>query len=240
MRAASISPISAACRDFVIMAAADEAELVHMVATAAAIDDRPSALALSARRRRRRRHAGSRRSARDRQGPHRAAKERRWRCCRSARGSPNVCKAAETLAAHRLVHDGRRRALCQAARRRSGSAPGARARGADHRRGRRPLAASARTSCSAHRARRGSTSGLKVRCMILPDTFIDHDSPAAMYAKAGLDAQGDRRQGVRGSRQGGSPRSAAAGLRLVRQASPHLEACDIGRPPLRILACERR
>src|SRR5678810_1385262 len=28
---------------FVIMAAADEAELVHMVATAAAIDDRPSA-----------------------------------------------------------------------------------------------------------------------------------------------------------------------------------------------------
>ena len=29
---------------FVIMAAADEAELVHMVATAAAIDDRPSAL----------------------------------------------------------------------------------------------------------------------------------------------------------------------------------------------------
>src|SRR5262249_59558937 len=29
---------------FVIMAAADEAELMHMVATAAAIDDRPSAL----------------------------------------------------------------------------------------------------------------------------------------------------------------------------------------------------
>ncbi len=29
--------------DFVVMAAADEAELVHMVATAAAIDDRPSA-----------------------------------------------------------------------------------------------------------------------------------------------------------------------------------------------------
>ncbi len=29
--------------DFVVMAAADEAELVHMVATAAALDDRPSA-----------------------------------------------------------------------------------------------------------------------------------------------------------------------------------------------------
>ncbi|MCT8970243.1 1-deoxy-D-xylulose-5-phosphate synthase [Microbaculum marinisediminis] len=32
--------------------------------------------------------------------------------------------------------------------------------------------------------------GLKVRAMVLPDTFIDQDSPAAMYAKAGLDAQG--------------------------------------------------
>jgi 1-deoxy-D-xylulose-5-phosphate synthase len=42
---------------FVLMAAADEAELVHMVATAAAIDDRPDRLPLSARRRRRRRHA---------------------------------------------------------------------------------------------------------------------------------------------------------------------------------------
>jgi 1-deoxy-D-xylulose-5-phosphate synthase len=33
-------------------------------------------------------------------------------------------------------------------------------------------------------------SGLKVRCMVLPDEFIDQDSPAAMYAKAGLDAKG--------------------------------------------------
>jgi 1-deoxy-D-xylulose-5-phosphate synthase len=32
--------------------------------------------------------------------------------------------------------------------------------------------------------------GLKVRCMVLPDTFIDQDTPAAMYAKAGLDAKG--------------------------------------------------
>ena len=32
--------------------------------------------------------------------------------------------------------------------------------------------------------------GLKVRMMVLPDTFIDHDSPNAMYAKAGLDAKG--------------------------------------------------
>ncbi len=32
--------------------------------------------------------------------------------------------------------------------------------------------------------------GLKVRPMVLPDIFIDQDSPAAMYGKAGLDAKG--------------------------------------------------
>ena len=31
--------------------------------------------------------------------------------------------------------------------------------------------------------------GLKIRPMLLPDVFIDQDSPAAMYAKAGLDAK---------------------------------------------------
>ena len=32
--------------------------------------------------------------------------------------------------------------------------------------------------------------GLKVRMMVLPDVFIDQDSPNAMYAQAGLDAKG--------------------------------------------------
>ena len=32
--------------------------------------------------------------------------------------------------------------------------------------------------------------GLKVRTMVLPDVFIDQDTPDAMYAKAGLDAKG--------------------------------------------------
>ncbi len=32
--------------------------------------------------------------------------------------------------------------------------------------------------------------GLKVRSMVLPDIFLDQDSPNAMYAKAGLDAKG--------------------------------------------------
>jgi 1-deoxy-D-xylulose-5-phosphate synthase len=33
-------------------------------------------------------------------------------------------------------------------------------------------------------------NGLKVRTMVLPDVFIDHDSPNIMYAKAGLDTRG--------------------------------------------------
>ena len=32
-------------------------------------------------------------------------------------------------------------------------------------------------------------AGLKVRSMILPDVFIDQDTPGAMYAKARLDAK---------------------------------------------------
>jgi 1-deoxy-D-xylulose-5-phosphate synthase len=32
--------------------------------------------------------------------------------------------------------------------------------------------------------------GLKIRSMVLPDIFIDQDSPAAMYSTAGLDAKG--------------------------------------------------
>jgi len=32
--------------------------------------------------------------------------------------------------------------------------------------------------------------GLRMRSMILPAECIDHDSPKAMYARAGLDAKG--------------------------------------------------
>ena len=32
--------------------------------------------------------------------------------------------------------------------------------------------------------------GLKVRPLVLPDAFIDHDSPVSMYAAAGLDSTG--------------------------------------------------
>ncbi|MEP7032157.1 MAG: transketolase C-terminal domain-containing protein, partial [Pseudolabrys sp.] len=33
-------------------------------------------------------------------------------------------------------------------------------------------------------------TGLKVRSLVLPDEFLDQDSPTAMYASAGLDARG--------------------------------------------------
>jgi 1-deoxy-D-xylulose-5-phosphate synthase len=33
-------------------------------------------------------------------------------------------------------------------------------------------------------------AGLRMRTMVLPDVFLDHDSPAAMYGRAGLDAKG--------------------------------------------------
>jgi 1-deoxy-D-xylulose-5-phosphate synthase len=32
--------------------------------------------------------------------------------------------------------------------------------------------------------------GLKIRSLVLPDIFIDQDSPNAMYAQAGLDSKG--------------------------------------------------
>ena len=32
--------------------------------------------------------------------------------------------------------------------------------------------------------------GLRMRSLVLPDVFMDHDSPNAMYARAGLDAKG--------------------------------------------------
>ena len=38
-------------------------------------------------------------------------------------------------------------------------------------------------------ARNDLCSGLRIRPLMLPDQFIDHDTPAAMYGRAGLDAE---------------------------------------------------
>jgi 1-deoxy-D-xylulose-5-phosphate synthase len=34
----------------------------------------------------------------------------------------------------------------------------------------------------------GLDNGLKIRPLVLPDLFLDHDKPEVMYAQAGLDA----------------------------------------------------
>ena len=54
--------------------------------------------------------------------------------------------------------------------------------------------------------------GLKVRPMVLPDIFIDHDKPESQYAQAGLDAPASWRR--RSPRSAARPSGHAAGPRL--------------------------
>ena len=171
---------------FVLMAAADEAELVHMVATAVAIDDRPSAL----------RYPRGDGVGVDMPefgvpleiGKGRIVREGTTVALLSLGTRLAEClKAAETLASARPVDHGRRRALRQAARHRPGAAACARARGADHHRGRRDRRLRRAGAADARRARRarsraeGALDGA-ARPLHRPG------QPAAMYAKAGLDA----------------------------------------------------
>ena len=174
---------------FVLMAAADEAELVHMVATAVAIDDRPSALRYP-------RGDGVGVDMPEFGVPLEIGKGRILRegssvALLSLRHAPGGMPVGGRDARGAWPdHDGRRRALCQAARCRPRAAAGAREHevlitveeGAIGGFGAQVL-----QTLAEHGA---LENGLKVRCMVLPDVFIDQDSPAAMYAKAGLDAKG--------------------------------------------------
>jgi len=173
---------------FVLMAAADEAELVHMVATQVAIDDRPSALRYP-------RGDGVGLDMPEFGVPLEIGKGRILRegssiALLSYGTRLQECfKAADMLAAQGL------------------SATVADARFA------KPLDADlvrrlarehevlitieegAIGGFGAHVLQTLAESGvldrgLKVRCLVLPDVFIDQDSPAAMYAVAGLDAKG--------------------------------------------------
>jgi 1-deoxy-D-xylulose-5-phosphate synthase len=173
---------------FVLMAAADEAELVHMVATAVAIDDRPSALRYP-------RGDGVGVDMPEAGVPLEIGKGRIVRegssvALLSFGARLQECLlAAETLAAHGLtttVADARFAKpldldlILRLAREHEvlitveeGSIGG--------------FGSYVLQTLAEHAA---LENGLKVRCMVLPDVFIDHDSPAAMYAKAGLDAKG--------------------------------------------------
>ncbi len=174
---------------FVVMAAADEAELVHMVATAAAIDDRPSAFRYP-------RGNGVGVPMPEEGVPLEIGKGR-------------IVREGSTVA---LVSLGARLADCLKA------ADELAARGisvtvADARFA-KPLDTELLTQLARHHellitieegaiggfgahalnflADSGALdqTGFKVRSMVLPDIFIDQDSPEAMYAKAGLDADG--------------------------------------------------
>jgi len=173
---------------FVLMAPADEAELVHMVATAVAIDDRPSAL---------RYPRGEGRGVPLPEegkpleiGKGRIVREGNKIAIFSYGSRLGEClKAADELSAHGL------------------STTVADARFA------KPLDVDlllrlAREPDVLLTIEEGSVGGfgsfvlqtladqgvldrgIKVRQMVLPDIFIDQDSPNAMYAKAGLDAKG--------------------------------------------------
>jgi len=173
---------------FVIMAAADEADLVHMVATQVAINDRPSAL---------RYPRGEGRGVEMPEagvpleiGKGRIIREGFKVALLSFGARLGECiKAADDLASHGLnptIADARfmkpldvelvLRLAC------------------DHD-ALLTIEEGATGGFGAHvlqtLADHGVLDqGLKVRTMVLPDTFIDQDSPNTMYAQAGLDAKG--------------------------------------------------
>jgi 1-deoxy-D-xylulose-5-phosphate synthase len=173
---------------FVLMAAADEAELVHMVATAAAIDDRPSAFRYP-------RGEGLGVEMPEAGQPIEIGKGRIVReghkvALLSFGARLGEClKAADELAALGLsatVADARfakpldTDLVLRLAREHEvlvtieeGAIGGF---------GSYVLQALAEAGAL--------DRGLQARCMILPDVFLDQDAPAAMYAKAGLDAKG--------------------------------------------------
>jgi 1-deoxy-D-xylulose-5-phosphate synthase len=173
---------------FVLMSPSDEAELVHMVATAAAIDDRPSAIRYP-------RGDGVGIDLPEFGVPLEIGKGRVLRegntVALLSYGTrlAECMKAADALAAHGLtttVADARFAKpldvdlVLRLAKNHEvlvtieeGSIGG--------------FGSHVLQTLAEHGA---MDRGLKVRSMVLPDIFIDHDSPAAMYAKAGLDANG--------------------------------------------------
>jgi 1-deoxy-D-xylulose-5-phosphate synthase len=172
----------------VLMAAADEAELVHMVATQVAIDDRPSAV----------RYPRGEGLGVDMPEEGKPLEIGRGRILREGDKVALLClgtrlgeclKAAEELAGYGLpatVADARfakpldTDLVLRLAREHEvmitieeGSIGGFGA-----------YVMQALADAGAF------DRGIKFRAMVLPDTFIDHDTPNAMYAQAGLDAKG--------------------------------------------------
>ncbi|MGD9867993.1 MAG: 1-deoxy-D-xylulose-5-phosphate synthase [Hyphomicrobiales bacterium] len=173
---------------FVVMAAADEAELTSMVATCAAIDDRPSAVRYP-------RGEGTGAAIPDLPHPLEIGKGRILREGASVALLSFGARLGECLAAaDQLAGYGLSTTVADARF----------AKPLDEDLVRR-LAAEHEVLITIEEGSVGGFGsdvlqflavegllerGLKVRPMVLPDRFIDQDKPAAMYAGAGLDARG--------------------------------------------------
>ena len=171
---------------FVVMAAADEAELVHMVATAAALDDRPSAFRFP-------RGEGTGVEMPERGTPLEIGRGRiiaeggRVAILSFGTRLSEVMRAHEALAARGIaptVADARfakpldRDLILQLAR---------------HHEALITIEEGAVGGFGSHVAQLLADEGvfdhgLRFRSMVLPDTFIDHASPEAMYRAAAMDA----------------------------------------------------
>jgi len=195
--------------DFVLMAAADEAELAHMVATAAALDDRPSAFRYP-------RGEGLGVSIPELADPLEIGRGRIVREGASVAILSFGARLGEALkAADQLGARGFSTTVADA-------------------RFAKPLDEDLLLRLAAEHevlitveegsvggfgafvlhalARRGVLDrGLKIRTLVLPDVFQDHGKPEAMYAEAGLDADGIVRTALLAL---GADR-AAAGLRAL-------------------------
>jgi 1-deoxy-D-xylulose-5-phosphate synthase len=174
--------------DFVLMAAADEAELVHMVATAVAIDDRPSAfryprgegvgvelpeegIPLD---------IGKGRIVREGSAVAILSYGTRLAECLKAADQLGAFGLSTTVADARFAKPLDKDLIARLARNHEllltveeGSVGGF------------------GSFVLQHLAQSGMLDrGLKVRPLVLPDTFIDHDKPEKMYDRAGLNAAG--------------------------------------------------
>ena len=174
--------------NFVLMAAADEAELVHMVATAVAIDDRPSAvryprgeglgvpmpdegkpLEIGKGRIVQEGHKVALLSYGGRLGECLvAAKELKALGLSATVADARFAKPLDVELLTRLVRDHEVLVTVE-----EGAIGG--------------FGAYVLQALAEHGL---IERGLRIRCIVLPDQFIDQDSPNAMYAQAGLDAKG--------------------------------------------------
>jgi len=174
---------------FVLMAAADEAELVHMVATQVAIDDRPSALRYP-------RGEGVGVEMPEFGVPLEIGKGRIVREGHKVALLSFGTRLAECLkAADELAHLGLSTTVADARFAKPLDTDLVLRLAREH----EVLVTIEEGSIGGFGAYVMQTlaeegaldrGGLKVRMMVLPDSFIDQDSPNAMYAKAGLDTKG--------------------------------------------------